>query len=132
MIENSPPTPILFTGNFRQTSLFYKDALGFKVSIANGELLAERGDMSILFCRANGWTKPSDLGVILQTPDIRKLHEEYNKQQLKTLSQLRVVRRQPLSFSIRDIDGNHLRFVGFQPTLCLEVSGKSQIRRYGV
>lgn len=131
MVERAPITPVLFARDFHTTARFYKDVLGFEVASANVGLMAQREQISLRFYLANSHIDAGGLSVILQSSNVRKLHCEYMQRQLSTLSELQVVRHQPLKFSIRDTDGNHLFFTGLRPSLSVYIGGRLQDRRFG-
>lgn len=132
MVQRAPIVPVLFARDFDVTARFYEDILGFDVFSANVGILATREQMSLRFYLANNHTDTGGLSVILKTQDIRDLHSEYAQRHVSTLSGLRVARHQPLKFSVKDVDGNSLVFMGSRPALSVYIGGKLQGRRYGV
>ncbi len=110
--ELSCPRPIFNVRDLRASQRYYRDSLGFKLDWDHGDPAdfgsVSRGDSVLFMCQ--GCQGPSGAWVMVFTPDVDRLHEEFRRGQA-------IIKMPPTNMPwgvremhVEDPDGNVLRF----------------------
>ncbi|MEL7279360.1 MAG: VOC family protein [Pseudomonadota bacterium] len=122
MIEEAPMA-VLFTNDLRATAQFYERLLGFDAQPYGDGLMMLREDMLFLYKPLRSNAANRGLNVLLRSDNVRQLHKQFHRRGVPIMSELRVVRRAPLSFEVQDLNKATLLFVGHERKFTLHQGG---------
>ncbi|WP_350334915.1 hypothetical protein [Coralliovum pocilloporae] len=129
MTAHRTPEPVLLAYELEDTVRFYKEQLGFSIIHQEDSVLAERDDMTIRLGVVSKDVDISGMTAILRTDNVRAVHTEYRATGIPSVTNLLTTRKKPLQFSLKDINGNYLLFVGPQPELAILPGSLAAIAR---